>query len=77
MQILLKINRTTVYNIKSSDTIQSLKDQIYDKECIKENLYYLSWSGKILDSNKLVSDYLIEELSTIYLNFRLCPVFIQ
>lgn len=72
MQIFVKNQKTLTYNVEHSDTIRSLQEQIYDREGIPEKIYYLTCNGKILEPNRSFSDYLINQESTILLNFRLC-----
>ena len=71
MQIFVKNNKTFLYIVEQSDTIQSLKEKIFDREAIPDQFYYLSYGGKPLESTRIFSDYMITEASTILLNFRL------
>ena len=71
MQIFVKNNKTFTYVVEQSDTIQSLKEKIFEREEIPDKFYYLSYGGKFLEPNRNFSDYLITEASTILLNFRL------
>lgn len=71
MQIFVKNQKTFTYVVEHSDTIQCLHDKIYKREAIPDRFYYLSYGGKILESNRVLSDYLITEASTILLNFIL------
>ncbi len=70
MQIFVKYNTTRVYDVKPDDTIKILKEKIYEKEALPEKVYWLSFKGNFLESNRYFSDYLIEEGSTIYLSIR-------
>jgi hypothetical protein len=71
MQIFVKNNKTFLYIVEQSDTIQSLKEKIFDREAIPDQFYYLSYGGKPLEPTRIFSDYMITEASTILLNFRL------
>jgi hypothetical protein len=71
MQIFVKNQKTFTYVVEYSDTIESLKEKIFDREAIPNEFYYLSFGGKILEPTRVFSDYLITEGSTILLNYRL------
>ncbi len=73
MQIFVKYNRTLVYNVEPSDTIQSLRDKIFDIEGIPSKAYWLTCNGHILDPRRSFADHLVTKDSTIFINLRMHP----
>jgi hypothetical protein len=71
MQIFVKNKKTYTFNVDYSDTIKSIQEKIYDREGLPERFYYLTCNGKILDSERILSDYNITEQSTIFVNLKL------
>jgi len=73
MQILVKtsMGKTLTLNVYPSDTIESVKKQIQDKEGIKTDQQNLIFSGKTLENNNTLSEYNIQNQSALYLVLRL------
>ena len=71
MQIFVKLDKTLTYNVNKSDTVESLREKINDREGLLDKMYYLTYCSKSLENGRVLSDYLIEEASTIYINFRM------
>jgi hypothetical protein len=69
MQIFVKANKTYVID-ENINTVNDVKEAIHKKLDLKTNNYYLVANGKILDNNKNISDYKIDNYTTIYINFR-------
>ena len=70
-QIFVKVNdKTLTINTFPNMTIKSLKNIIYKKTNIPNEIYYLSYGSKILEPNKFLQDYYINKESTLYLHFR-------
>ncbi|KAK2376824.1 E3 ubiquitin-protein ligase SINA [Trifolium repens] len=73
MQIIIKMldQREFPLSVKSSETIDNVMQQIFDKEgipCINQRLIF---SGKQLEHSQTLADCNIKENSTIYLGRRL------
>lgn len=71
-QIFVKTltGRTITLRARASDSINSLKEQILNKEGFPVDLQMLLFSGKQLENNKTLSDYNIGKESTLHLILR-------
>jgi hypothetical protein len=73
MQIFVKNSRTYVLNVEHSDTVLSVKEKIQALDAIPVKYLSLVYAGYVLDDDRALADYRVEQDATITYRARLVP----
>uniref|UniRef100_A0A8C8ZNI4 ISG15 ubiquitin like modifier n=1 Tax=Prolemur simus TaxID=1328070 RepID=A0A8C8ZNI4_PROSS len=63
--------RCRTYEVRLTQTVASLKQQVCQQESVRDDQFWLSFEGKPMEDNVLLGEYGLKPLCTVYMNLRL------
>ena len=70
MQIFVRGDHTTVIDVEPTDTILSVKEQIWDREGIPPRFLLITYAGRIREDWQTLTECAVEVQSTIHYRIR-------
>lgn len=70
IEIYVKVltGKTITLHVDPNDTVQHIKELIFEQQKIPVDMQRLCFNGLSLESDKLIKDYNIEKESTLYIS---------
>ena len=73
IQIFARSTRTIVLEMEPENTVGMLKDKLWDREGVPSSYIIVTYAGKILEDDRTLNSYGINQESTIEWRVRFGP----